>query len=199
MSTCPSKPFWWADGLWIPKEIFSVTFELDGIDLGRYSAPTVAASFFLCLLMAERFAFSEFQDIVSLLTPVTSCSFLWGMNGEGKKKFKSVPRRVKAMLCTSSYPANTSTLTLEQTPLSHAPPVSAHKLPNSTSWWKKFPPKRLPTSTLRLLRQGVFAEAKCYHSGHSRAPTFASNELSATRASSSISSSLTRRNGEAGC
>lgn len=88
------------------------------------------------------------------------------MQGEKKKKFRSVPKRAKTMLCTSSYQAKTSALTLELIQLSHTPPASAHTLPNSTSWWKKFPPKRLPTNTPRLLCQQAFVEAKCYHSGH---------------------------------
>lgn len=173
-------------GLWIPKETFSVTFKLDGIDLGRYSTPTVAASFFLCFLMAERFAFSVFQDIVSLLTPVTSCSFLWGMEGE-KKKFKSAPKRVKAMLCTSLYPANPRTFILELIPLSHAPPGGKRSHQNHSP-----EAHRGCSADMYFQRPSVTTLAL-------PSPTFASNELSATRASTSISSSLTRRNGEDGC
>lgn len=125
-STCPIKWFWWADGSQIFKETFSFTFKLDWIYLGWYSAPTVAASFFLSLLMAKRFALSEFQDVVSLLAPVTSCSFLWGMNRERKKKFMSISKKAEATLCPSSHPVSASTGILELTIPSWAPPTSTH-------------------------------------------------------------------------
>lgn len=148
MSICPSKTFWWADGLWTP--IFSVTFKLDGIDLGRYSAPTVAASFFLCFLMTERFAFSVFQDVVSFLTPVTSCSFLWGMEGE-KKKFKSVS--------TQESEGTVLHFTIPSEP-QYAHIGADASLPRA-SWWKKLPPKPLPRSTLRLLCRHLLPETNC--------------------------------------
>lgn len=179
-------------------QTFSVTFKLDWIDLSWYSASTVAASFFLSLLMTKRFALSEFQDIVSLFSPVTSCSFLWEMKGKKKKKFMSILVRVKAMLCTSSCPASATAGSLELTPLLCTSwQCSMHFLtapPGGKSSHQKTAQKHTKAALVTYICRGQVLALWALPSH-----TFASNELSATRASTSISSSLTRRKGEAAC